>query len=364
MRKKAKKAVIVVLSFLIPLSVFLFADWSPTTTIIQSYEQTSNYIVKIQVADNDSAPDNDSTNVTIKINRTISASFQAMNLIRTSFNLSLPMPFSATDSDRDGIVDTFVDPNDLFSVVHVVTINGSVWFLLVLGNDTIPDFVWDTQANTTTLLPIVPVVKTETWIDPEAEEALIVFSIEKSGWMYITLPDPYPPEKYPKFTFSVKTTQNRTVAPDMIWRENGTIFIFDDPAEEYILRYGYTILPPIFNPSNGTILITTRPTITITYFENVTLIGATLQDEDILSLTPIDQKTFTFTPDLALINGTYTMNVTALDNEGNELTSTSTFTIRKEIKTTTEVPWFIIILITVVLLIAVILIILRSRLII
>jgi hypothetical protein len=339
--------------------------WLPTPTTTHSYEQPGSYVVKLQVKDNGSATDNDTANVTIKVPLTIVASPQVMDLIRSAFNLNITIPFSATDTDRDGIVDKFMDPNGLLKVVHVVTINGNVCFLLSISNETLPDFFWDTSSNTTTLLTFGPVVKTETWIDPEAEEALIVFTVEKSGWMYITLTDPYPPEKYPNFTLSVKTMQNRTIPPNMIWRENGTIFILDDPAEEYILKYSYTILPPIFNPSSGAVLTTPRPTITVTYFENVTLLDATLNNEDIIGqLTPIDQKTFTFTPGLDLINGTYTLNFTIHDDEGNRLTSTSTFTIRKEKKPTTEVPWWIIILIAVLLLIVVILIILRRYLII
>ncbi len=363
--KKENKVLIIVLLLLIPLSTFSFVHWLPAHKIIYSYKQAGSYKVNVQVTDNDSGPGNDTTNTTIKTDHTITASFQAMDLIRTAFNLPITESFSAIDTNDDGLVDTFLDPNSLFTVVRVVTINGNLSFLLSIGINTIPYFFWDTQANTTILLTVVPVVKTETWIDSEAEEALIVFTVEKTGWVYITIADPYPPGQYPNFTFYVKTTNDRNISPDMIWRENGTISIIDDPAQQYILTYEYTILPPVFNPSNGTLLVTSRPTITMSYFEEVILMAVTFNAEDILNqITAIDKKTFSFTPTSDLVDGTYTLRVTVQDNETNRLTSTTAYSVRIEKKQTAEVPWLLIILIAIILLIVVIIYLLRMRLII
>jgi hypothetical protein len=215
------------------------------------------------------------------------------------------------------------------------------------------------------LLTFISVLLTETWIDPEAQEILIVADVEKSGWVYIKIIDPYPPDKYPNFTLTVKTTNDRIISSNMIWRENGNIFILDDPSVQYILIFGYTILPPVFNPPDGTILNIARPTITITFFEETILTIATLENSNVLDqLTTMDHKTFIFTPASDLVDGTYILSLTVQDNEGNTLTATSTYTISIAQIPTGEIPWSIITLITIVLSIIAIFVILRRRLII
>jgi hypothetical protein len=288
-----------------------------------------------------------------------------MNVIHITFGLQFTQPFYATDTNGDGIVDTFTDPNHLLTLVRFVNISGNASFLLSTGNDMIPEFFWDTKANKTVLLTFISVLLTETWIDPEAQEILIVADVEKSGWVYIKIIDPYPPGRFPNFTFIVKTTNDRIISSNMIWRENGNIYILDDSSVQYILIYGYTILPPVFNPPDGTILNIARPTITITFFEETILTIATFGNNNILDqLTTIDHKTFIFTPISDLADGTYTLSLTVQDDEGNTLTSTSTYTINIAKISTGEIPWFIIALIAIILLIVIILVILRRRLII
>jgi hypothetical protein len=289
---------------------------------------------------------------------------EAMKVIQMTFGLQLTQPFYATDTNDDGIVDTFTDPNHLLTLVHFINMSGNASFLLSTGNDMIPEFFWDTNANKIVLLTFVSVLMTETWIDSEAKEVLIVFDVEKTGWVYIQVADPYSSDKYSNFTLTVKTAKDRIVSSDMIWRENGNIYILDDPSVQYILTYGYTILPPIFNPSNGTHLEIARPTITITFFEEIILTVATFNENDIFNqITSIDHKNFIFTPISDFTDGTYTLSLTVQDSKANTLTSTSTYTISNEKVPTVEIPWLIITLIAIILLI-IILIILRIRLII
>lgn len=295
----------------------------------------------------------------------IYVSTEAMNVIQINFGLQFTQPFYATDTNGDGIVDTFIDPNHLLTLVRFVNISGNASFLLSTGNDMVPEFFWDTNANKTVLLTFISVLLTETWIDPEAQELLIVADVEKSGWVYIKIIDLYPPDKYPNFTLTVKATNDRIISSNMIWRENGNICILDDPSVQYILTYGYTILPPVFNPPDGTILNIARPTITITFFEETSLTIATFENNNILDqLTTMDHKTFIFTPTSDLVDGTSTLSLTVQDTEGNTLTSTSTYSISIAKKPTGEIPWLIITLIAIILLIVIIFVILRRRLII
>jgi hypothetical protein len=151
----------------------------------------------------------------------------------------------------------------------------------------------------------------------------------------------------------------------MIWRENGNICILDDPSVQYILTYGYTILPPVFNPLDGTILNIARPTITITFFEEIIPTITTLENNNVLDeFTTIDHKTFIYTPTSDLVDGTYTLSLTVQDDEGNTLMSTSTYTINIVKIPTREIPWLIITLIAIILFIVIILVILRRCLII
>jgi hypothetical protein len=340
-------------------------DWLLIPTTPSTYKRVGHYTVKLQVKDNNNATGNATANVTIKPLPIINASSEAMNMIQITFGLKFTQPFYATDTNGDGVVDTFTDPNHLLTLVRFINISGNASYLLSTGNDMIPEFFWDTKANKTVLLTFISVQLTETWIDPDAQEILIVADVEKSGWVYIKIIDPYPPEKYPNFTLTVKTTDDRIISSEMVWREKGNIYILDDPSVQYILIYGYTILPPVFNPPDGTILNIARPTITITFFEETILTITTFENNNILDkLTTIDHKTYIFTPASDLVDGTYTLSLTVQDNEGNTLTSTSTYTIDVEQIPTTEIPWLIFMFFSIVLSIIVILVILRRRLII
>jgi hypothetical protein len=295
----------------------------------------------------------------------ITASSEALNTIQTTFGLQFAQPFYATDTNNDSIADTFTDPSHLLTLVRVVNVSGNASFLLSTGNDTIPEFFWDTNANKTVLLTFTPVLLTETWIDPESQEIFIVANVEKTNWVYIKIIDPYPHDKYPSYTLNVTTTNDRNISSNMIWRENGSISILDDPSAQYILIYGYTILPPVINPMDGTILHIARPTITITFFEETIPAIATFGNNDILDqLTTTDQKTFIFTPLSDLVDGTYTLSLLVADAEGNTLTSTSTYTINITKTPTGGIPWIPVTCIAILLIILVIIFILRKRLII
>jgi hypothetical protein len=322
--------------------------------------------VKLQVKDNGGTLANDTAKVTIKAFPYVGASTSAIDLVEATFGLQFTTPFYANDTNNDGTLDTFSDPNDLLNEVRFVTSNGNSSFLLSTNSDQIPEFFWDTKANKTVLISYVPVLSTETWIDSETQEVLVIVEVEKSGWVYLQIADVYPPESYPDFTLVVNTTNGRVVSPDMIWRENGQIYILDDPSAQYILTYGYTMLPPVFSPSNGVTFNNAKPTIAITFFEETILTTATFGNMSILDvLTSTDQKTFIFVPTSDLADGTYTFSVVGQDTEGNSIAASSTYTINAPIvEASSGLPWFVIILVVIVLFVVIFLVILRIRLVI
>jgi len=67
--------------------------------------------------------------------------------------------------------------------------------------------------------------------------------------------------------------------------------------------------------------------IVITYVENVTVIKATLNNFSIELLTK-DNKTFVFVPDEDLEDGTYTLSIPVVDEDGNSRTDNATYVVK------------------------------------
>ena len=156
------------------------------------------------------------------------------------------------------------------------------------------------------------------------------------------------------------------ISQDMIWREDGKVYILDDPATQYNFIYVYTILVPDFDPPSGTTfdadyeLNVKRPTITITYYEEVTLTAATLNGVSIVGdITTTDQKVYTYTPSSDLAAGSYTLSVTAEDAEGNEDVSTSSYTISIP-AAEPEFPWLIVIIVIIIIIILLVLVLFKT----
>jgi PKD repeat protein len=332
-----------------------------------TYTIAGTYTIQLTVTDNTGATDTASTTATISTIAppapSITITNQTLQDIKTAYNITLAQPFYASDTNGDGIVDVFTDPNTQLTTVSFTIINGNATFLLSTNNDTIPEFFWDTTTNTITPITHTPAPLTTPVIDTTKKTVLIEITVNKTGWIYLDITDIYPIDEYPQYTFTVKAG-NRTISSDMIWRKDGRIYILDDPATTYDLIYRYTILPPTFSPLSGTTLITLKPTITITYSQQVYFMIAVLDGvESIINqFTTTNYTVFTYTPTTDLTEGIHTINLTVQDDQGrNTLASTTTYTVSLSKQPAIDIPWVIIIIIAIICIIIVLLIYLRNE---
>ena len=291
----------------------------------------------------------------------IESSEETLDHIAELYDIELEDSIYAEDTNGDGVVDKFTDPNGVLTAINFVNISGNASFLISIDDDEIPEFFWDADADIATTVNHAPGTVTDTETDIEKETIIILVNVNKSDWIYIETIDQYPPSQYLDYTLIVKNESGENISLDRIWRENEKIFVLDDPDTEYQFIYGYTILEPIFEPASGSTFNTTKPTITIAYFEEVDITTATFGTHDITDqLSTTDNLTFTFTTKSDLTDGTYFLNITSQDMDGNSLISAATYKIQVgEGKPTgekqdEEFSWFIIILMIVIIVIVII----------
>lgn len=279
------------------------------------------------------------------------ASDATKQVVEEFYSITLEETFYANDTDGDGVVDEFIDPNFMLTEVTIVNVSGNVSFLISVDDDDVPEFFWDTSADSITQIEYQSVTVTdEPIVDSEAGTITITISAEKTDWLYIKLLDPYPLELYPDYTLIIKTADNRTISSDMIWRENGKIYVLDDAETEYQFIYGIPIFAPSFNPLSGTIFSVARPMITIVYHEIVEIIEATFTTLGDISdqLIPVGDQSYIFTPPSDLPSGAYSLSLTAEDSDLNTLTSAVSYSIQLPVPVDGEdkdeegMPWLLI----------------------
>jgi hypothetical protein len=315
-------------------------NWSTSAIATHIYGRIGIYDLKLQVKDNANAISNDTAMVIITSQVLIKASDACLRALQTQFGLTLSIPFYAYDANGDGIVDLFTDPNQKLSVVRFAGISHDPSFLLSIDRDDTPELFWDTTTNTITPVNNTPVGVQNATISPDTYEVIIRISVQKTGWLYLIFDDPYPFERYPDFTLTITTSEGRSIPQNLIWRENKTIYLLDDPSITYQVVYTFTTLPatlqqpngaifePMFTPTNNAFITSARPQFTITYYEPVILTTVTFNNQDIAGqLTTIDHKTFLYTPPSDLSSGTYKLTLNVKNTNGNSLSSTVSYTI-------------------------------------
>jgi hypothetical protein len=301
----------------------------------------------------------------------VAVSQATMNSISTLFGVTLTTPFYSSDTNGDGVVDSFTDPNGVLTSIHVATIGGNASFLISTDGSGVPDFFWDTRANTITPITYTKgTVTADPIIDTTDSTVTFTVSVEKGNWIYLDITDFYPPEDFADYSVVIKTTDGRIISPDLIWRENGKIHMLDDATIQYDVIYEYSILPPDFDPISGTVFDTNftppngivfniaRPTVHIVYHEAVTIVAATLNTIDARSFFHTsDNKAYIFTPTIDLTSGTYTLSITAQDASGNRLTTTASYIVRLPKEAASSLPWLYIIIAIIAIIVVIVLII-------
>ena len=163
------------------------------------------------------------------------ASSEVMVTIENLYDVILEDPFNASDTDGDGILDSFTDPNGILTLIHTINISGNPCFLLSVDEDGIPEFFWDpVEDSITTIYHNVGII-TDSEINAADKIIVITVRVEKANWTYIEINDPYP--KASKLI--ILASNGRSISSDLIWREGNVIKILDDPTVEYLLIYAY-----------------------------------------------------------------------------------------------------------------------------
>jgi hypothetical protein len=281
----------------------------------------------------------------------IEPSDTTLDVLNTHFDIALETPFYAIDTDKDGHIDSFNDPNDIIDLVDIVNITGNTAILLSSNQDDIPEMFWDPLTDTLTPITHSQGVITGEEINVKEEQVIITLEVNKSNWIWIEITDQYPPSAYPDIVLNIQNETGYPIPSERVWRKNGKIYVLDDPSTMYKLIYNIFFLAPIFEPSSGSIINTTTPIITITYYENVSIISATFGIIDILDqLYTSENTSFSFSLSSSNLTGTYVLHITAQDAENHTLSSSATYhfperddTIPDEKRENGEFPWIIII---------------------
>ena len=297
---------------------------------IHSYSASGTYTVKLTVTDNDENTNTTSTYIIIGSLVKKTPSTQTLNDLETEFNIQFNESFYGYDTDGDGKIETFVDPNNIITLLHsgYITINNHAAFLLSINEDIEKIFLWDTEADI-----IINVSYQESSITNEEEDKTtdtktITIKTKKAAWTYIESTD-----KYPESSLTIKRSDNSIINSGLIWRKNNKIYFLDDPDTTYYLIYSKKTstggeTTAIFTPSKTSKINKNNPTIILKFSNNADILYAvfyrtneyqtkTFWSKDITSdFKKIDSKTYSYTPPADLEKGKYRIELDVKDENG------------------------------------------------
>ncbi len=298
------------------------------------YYASGTYTITLAVKDNDGYTDSGTAKVTVESMVNITASNITVNETENKFGINLSESFLSYDTDGDGKVDSFVDPNGILEVEHTgyVTISGHTSFLISVGGNLNKIVIWDAEDDKLIDVDYREGSIEKTINDTKNNIEKIKFTVKNSDWKYIKVNDLHP--KNSKLT--VEAPDAKDVSSDRIWRKNNKVFILDNKGTTYYLKYPYTPPPvslenAVFTPETGS-LISDKTTGTITISYNLAVIidyaelyiipeGTQIPDfiEEISDkLVTTDNMTFTYTPSNKFSKGIYQIFIKATEKSGTD----------------------------------------------
>jgi len=321
-----------------------FGDGTTETgeTTTHTYSSNGNYTVTCTITDTDGNTKTNTTYAYINstaLQKTIRATMDALEI---KYDITLTELFYSYDTDGDAIADKFIDPNNVLTLVNLgqIEIENESVFLLSVNDSNIPEFMWNAETNGIIYINYTEGTIDETTIDEANMQVTVNTTIEKtSGWIYLAVGDPeIDKDEDGVINDIVSVTKNGTeIDEDKIIRTGTKTYVLDDPDTEYVFTYSYsppTLGPATFSPVEGSTINEENPTITISY--NIAVddiksaefytvdsnLDTICEDENMLgNLATTDWKTFAYTPPDDLIDGTYYLEITVLDRDGNEVYS-------------------------------------------
>ena len=285
-----------------------------------------NYTVSLTITDDEGNTGIEKQTITVQPSKPVLADNATMKAINDEGILSVNLTdhFQCYDTDGDGKLDMFVDPNGEVDAVSVINLDDETTFLLSIDDQSVPEFFWQpTNSKIRWITHVTPSVsENDVAVDYQSEEATLTVNVDKSGWIWIDVEDSVYPDADIKSVRDV--TNGRSISQDLIWRENNHIYILDDPSNRYHIIFE-NIFPSIeaeFHPGDSGVIDEFHRTITVSYNVPVSITYASFNGVDVIDdVKTADNKTFTFTPVGYWANGTYTFGIDAEALYGNKVSS-------------------------------------------
>ena len=303
-----------------------FGDGTTGTgeTIKHKYLTNDRYTVTLTVTDNDGNTNTDTTYALITEGTKIEPSDSTISQIEQTYDITIDEKFFAYDTDADGEVDTFVDPDGVLNDVKggALELSNDITFLISVNDTYIPEFIWNVTDDSITTIKEKRVNNVQPIENGDTATAIV--TIEKnSGWICLHIND-----KYPYASVTVKAN-NVEISSERMWRSNDRVYVLDDPETEYTFIYENIEIPKLvewvkFTPEeNNSIIGEDNPTITIEYNVPVTLDYADFYNWDTKETIIItnkletpDNKKYYYTPDNELPTGDYNIKIEVIDDSG------------------------------------------------
>jgi len=296
------------------------------------YFASGSYTATLTVKDEEGYTNSDTAEVTIKSLVNITASNITVNAMENKFGINLSEPFLSYDTDGDGKVDSFVDPNGILEAEHAgyVTTSGHISFLLSLNGNLNKLVIWDVEYD-----KLINVDYREGKIDKTINDTKnyiekIKFTVKNSDWKYIKVEDVHPHNS----DLTVEGPDGNDVPSDRVWRQSNKVCIIDNKGTTYYLKYPYTPPPitlenAVFTPETGSVISdrTTR-SITISYnipvdldYVELYIIPEDTQIPDFIEdisdeIITTNNMTFTYTPSNKFSKGVYQIFIKVTEKSG------------------------------------------------